>query len=133
VHRNLDGVCPGVRRHATWWSIGGWFIPVMGLFRPKQILNDMLACAVHESRQPWWAPVWWGMFLLASIVGNVDGRLFADADTFDEIRRSTTIDAVASAIFLAATPLAIILVRRVTEAMEAKRGSIPADAVPVAS
>ena len=73
------------------------------------------------------------MFLLASIVGNVNGRLFADADTFDEIRRSTTIDAVASAIFLAATPLAIILVRRVTEAMEAKRGSIPADAVPVAS
>ena len=53
--------------------------------------------------------------------------------TSSEIRRSTTIDAVASAIFLAATPLAIILVRRVTEAMEAKRGSIPADAVPVAS
>lgn len=41
AYRNLPAL--GVRRlrHQTWWAIGGWFIPILWLFRPKEIVNDV--------------------------------------------------------------------------------------------
>jgi hypothetical protein len=126
MYRSLDSLCPGARRYATWWSIGGWFIPIMSLFRPKQMLNDMVRCAYGAQTAPWWASVWWGMFVFASIAGNIDGRVSINAETIDEIQASTTFDIFATAIYVATAPLAIIVVRRLTEAMEAKRHAVVA-------
>ena len=127
VHRSLDDLSPGVRRHATWWSIGGWFVPIWSLFRPKQILDDMLVCAHGEGRaHPWWAPTWWGLWLLGSLGGNIAGQAFFNADTVEALRSATVVDAVASAILVAGGVVAIIVVRQVTEAIELKRRSVDA-------
>jgi hypothetical protein len=132
VHRSLDAMCPGVRRHDTWWSIGGWFIPIMTLFRPKQILDDMLVCANGEgSRRPWWAPTWWGLWLVGSLAGNGAGQAFFGADTLEALHTATVVDAVASAVLVAGGVVAIVVVRRLTEMVELKRGEVAARAAIV--
>ena len=47
VYRNLAplGTSP---RFRPGWAIGGWFVPVLNLWRPKQILNDV--CAHDRAR-----------------------------------------------------------------------------------
>ncbi len=124
AHRNLDALCPGVRRHETWWSITSWIIPIMGLFRPKQIHNDMLACALGERKRHWWASWWWILFLVGSFVANVAARRFSDANTLELARSSTIVHATSGCILIAGAFLAIIVVRRTTDAMETKRREV---------
>jgi len=133
AHRSLDGLCSGVRRHATWWSIGGWFIPIWWFFRPSRSSNDMLRCHDDDLLQPWWAPAWWVMWLISSIGGNVVTQLLLEADTSDELRTATIIDAVTNAVFVVSAVLAIIVVRSVTAELDDKRRSLQSrlDATPL--
>jgi len=127
IHRGLDSLSPGVRRHATWWSIGGWFIPIMGLFRPKQILDDMLACANgRDSAAPWWAGTWWGLWIAGSLIVNLSSRLSSGADTVDALRGATIADAVGIALFVGAGIVAVTVVKEVTEAIQRKYGEVHA-------
>jgi len=130
AHRDLDALCPGVRRHDTWWSIGGWFIPIMNLFRPKQIFNDMLACVGYDERQPWWGPVWWGLFLLSGFLGNIVGRSFLNADTVEQLRTATIVDAATSAVYLVGAAVAIVMVQRLTAALQAKQAAVASQPPP---
>jgi hypothetical protein len=133
LHRSLDDIRPGVRRHATWWSIGGWFIPIMNLFRPKQILDDMIRCSDRDAlTQPWWAPTWWGLWLIGSFGGNIAGRAFFNADTLDALHSATIVDAVSSAILAAGGVVAIVLVRELTSAIESTRAGAATTAAPAA-
>lgn len=127
IHRGLDKLSPGVRRYDTWWSIGGWFIPIWGLFRPKQILDDMLAAANgRDTAHPWWAPTWWALWIIGSFGGNVAGRAFFNADTLDALRGATIADAVSSAILVAGGAVAIVVVRQLTEAIQRKEREVQA-------
>jgi hypothetical protein len=133
VHRNLDALCPGLRRHATSWSIGGWFVPVLAFFRPKQILNDMLDCTHGAGTRPWWAATWWGVWIIGSLVSNLVGRAFFDADTIQSFRDATSADAVASLILIVAAALGVIVIRQVSGAMERKHAVATVPAVPEAT
>lgn len=126
AHRNLDALSPGVRRHATWWSIGGWFIPIMGLFRPLQILNDLLTGAGFGKQKPWWASTWWALFLTGAVFSSVGSSLIADADTVAQVRTGAILDAVVSAVLVAAGLVALIVVRETTAALEDARRALPA-------
>jgi hypothetical protein len=41
AYSNLAVLGPGEQRWSTGWSVGSWFIPILNLFRPKQIANDI--------------------------------------------------------------------------------------------
>ena len=71
-------------RFATWWSIGGWFIPIWSFFRPKQIANDLWRANEPDGpanrnlesvtggvpRLFFW---WWACFLASSWLGSRSG------------------------------------------------------------
>ena len=40
AYGNLDAL-HARRRYGKGWSIGAWFVPILNLFRPKQIANDI--------------------------------------------------------------------------------------------
>lgn len=40
-HRAYSNLDAGDRRYGTGWAIGGWFVPILSLWRPKQIANDL--------------------------------------------------------------------------------------------
>src|SRR5687768_6520564 len=66
AYRNLDLVAPGERRYSAGWAIGSWFVPIMALFRPKQMINDIWRAGGrdYEHAQPGFLLLgWWVLWL----------------------------------------------------------------------
>ena len=59
AYSNLAVLGPGEQRWSTGWSVGYWFIPILNLFRPKQIANDIWrgsdGSAIPAIFNWWWA------------------------------------------------------------------------------
>ena len=52
AYNNVDAVAPGARRYDGGWAIGSWFVPILNLFRPKQIINDIWRAATGSPTRP---------------------------------------------------------------------------------
>ena len=71
VYKNVRGLGADELRYDGGWAIGGWFVPILAWWRPKEIVNDTWrasdpALGVHARRYDWeGAPVpgvflaWW--------------------------------------------------------------------------
>jgi hypothetical protein len=130
----------GTVRHPGW-VVWGWIVPIMSLFRPKQIVNDVHAATefpghpVTPSREVvnWW----WGTWI-ASFIAAGGARPFG-TNTLREYRTADYIDIVGQSATIAAALLAIRVVRGIDEGLTARLSSAvdaqpempppPADAV----
>lgn len=126
--RGLSGV-----RWSASWAVGWWFIPIMNLFRPYQVMSALWRASREPSDAPGstaWAVRgtsamvgwWWALYLGASILTalfssvrgdpTIDFETWLGADLFLIVGFGTQI---------AAGALAIQLVRRVTAMQERMR------------
>ena len=46
--------------HSPGWAVGGWFVPILSLFYPYQVIRDLLP-ADHPKRGR--VGLWWGLYL----------------------------------------------------------------------
>ena len=97
-------------RFTSKWAAGWYFIPVANLWKPYQAMSEIW----RASRSPGtWAtdrvgallPLWWGLFLVDNIVGNLAGRLMLTAS---DIETSMLASAVALASDLVSIPAAVV-------------------------
>jgi hypothetical protein len=86
AYSNLPALTGHSRRFGRGWAIGAWFVPILSLWRPKQIGNDIWRAGDPEARDNagWTSlPVgqlvnwWWAIYLLSSFVGGVAGALLS--------------------------------------------------------
>ncbi len=93
AYSNLQAL-GGELRFKTGWAIGAWFVPILNLWRPKQIANDIWrgsdpsvrSAHLHVSKTAV-TPLlgfWWGAWIIASFVGNVAGRGWWSSATAEE-------------------------------------------------
>lgn len=67
-----------VLEHGSGWAIGGWFVPVLNLWRPFQMVTDVRRGATGSSsvdiprRQGWW----WGTWVVSCALAVVDNVLY---------------------------------------------------------
>ena len=66
AYSNLTLLGPGEQRWSAGWSVGSWFIPILNLFRPKQIANDIWRGS-DGSTVPAVFHWWWAFFLLGGL------------------------------------------------------------------
>ena len=60
---NLAVLGPSEQRWSTGWAVGSWFIPILNLFRPKQIANDIWRGS-DGSSIPSVFTTWWAFWIL---------------------------------------------------------------------
>jgi hypothetical protein len=86
AYSNLPGLTGHSRRFGRGWSIGAWFVPILSLWRPKQIGNDIWRGGDPKARgnERWMSlPVsplvhwWWAVYLLTSFIGGIAGALLS--------------------------------------------------------
>lgn len=121
AYRNVDSL--GIRRFGTGWAIGGWFVPILSLYRPKQIANDLWAAGAadaDDARPPVLLAVWWLGYLVVTQLGAIALRVFLSDDTTAGLRTSTTLNLVADVLDIAVALLAIVVARRITARLEAR-------------
>jgi Domain of unknown function (DUF4328) len=124
VRWNAELFCRARHRHGRGWVIGSWFCPIVNLWFPKQIVDDVIAAS--DRRTPaqtehlrgipgtglvwaWWL-TWVGSLLLDGLVTSGVGRL--DVDGWLLVAGLSTASAVA---YCVAAVLAIQVIGRVNE------------------
>jgi hypothetical protein len=113
----IDGL-----RFRRWWAIGGWFIPIFALFRPKQVVNDVWRGSDPERPDrgqpswevgpvPWWWMVWWLCFIMSNLFAQFSLLLGTPGVTAEELRTSSLALVVSDSLSVVAGVLAILIVR----------------------
>ncbi|MFC8533629.1 DUF4328 domain-containing protein [Streptomyces sp. NPDC057249] len=132
VRLNAEVFDPSAHPMRPGWAIGGWFIPLGNLWLPYRVASGVWTASAPIGT-PGGRPAaprgplnaWWAVFVADQLVSRGTGRLYADAETGDEIIRGLDLVAATDALDLAAAVLAILFVRRLT-AMQSERANLGA-------
>lgn len=116
-------------KHRSGWAIGGWFVPILALWRPYQMVSDVRAGTtgvrdVGGSLIQMW---WWAGLIATSIAASVSSSLYgsaadaSDEEYADALARAASWERYDSVITIVAAVLAILVVRQITTlVMDAK-------------
>ena len=76
LYRNVAPL-GGETRFKPGWAVGGWFVPLLNLVRPKQVLDDAWREGMVDSRDldqvdkpPPFMEFWWALFVIAPFAAS---------------------------------------------------------------
>jgi hypothetical protein len=118
---------------AAGWA---WFIPILSLWRPKQVVNDLWRSADPDLAYPtpgrdWTAAKvpalmqwWWGLWLVGGLAWRVSGQ--GRDDSLDSFRDADNADIFGNVLMIVAAILAMAVVRRVTARQDERAAALTA-------
>jgi uncharacterized protein DUF4328 len=107
-------------RFTPGWAVGYWFIPIMNLFRPKQILDELWRATspTGTDEKTWLTTLWLLAFLGAALTTRI--ALAAGTDTFSDLKFTNSWEMVSAFADIAAAAFAYRLVSTLTARQEAR-------------
>jgi|GEM_PF-2036203 len=84
AHANLTPLGAARLEYSPGWAVGSFFVPILNLFRPYQIVREIWKASQPAYLRPieWQqAPVssmlltWWLLWIITNVVGNISGRI----------------------------------------------------------
>ena len=139
AYTNLHALGMEPLRFRAGWAVGGWFVPILNLVRPKQIMDDIWRGsdpaapasnhgAWHRAPIPALLQLWWALFLVSWLVDRllVGSALFYEPTA--QARRNTFVDnAAIRAVEVLLGIVAVLVVRQVTRRQEARAAGLAGD------
>jgi len=114
---NLHSLVPNLT-YTEGWAAGSWFVPVIGFFRPYQIMvelyNKTIARLVerklieNQSFDFTFVKVWWALWIIVSIIGRLVYKYISEAETLDKFIDCTIFSMVESILYI---PLSLITIK----------------------
>jgi hypothetical protein len=126
VRWNAEMFCRGQHRFTRGWVLGSWICPVVNLWYPKWVVDDIVAAS--DPRTPpqtldlrpipgtplVWA--WWLTWVVGLVLDNVAQRSVLDgAPKVGELLTDAVMSTVSAVSTTAAAVLAILIIQRVNE------------------
>jgi hypothetical protein len=119
-------------RYGPGWAIGGWFVPILNIWRPKQIANDIYRASTPglPPATKFWEtqPVstllgwWWGLYLVSGLGGRFAFSVHSDnfqaqsaVQAIRDEKDALVFACIATAVSIAGAIVAIKLVLDLTE------------------
>jgi hypothetical protein len=131
AHRNLPSLGARDLRFTPGWAVGWFFIPIMNLFRPYQVMREVWAESdpAALTPDPWsgdpspprgsslvgW---WWGLYLIMEFVNQAAFRASIRAETPEASLAAEWVSMVGDLITFPAAIVAIRLVQIITRNQE---------------
>ncbi len=104
------------------WAAGSWFLPIISLFRPYQIMKEMyqetarliskkdfLQTYQLSSRFLGW---WWGLWIICSMLGQFSFRYSMKAESVEQLLTVNIVDLISNMIGI---PLALLAIKVVKD------------------
>lgn len=112
--------------HGPGWAIGGWFVPILSLFRPYQIAREIWSASGPASPDDEPAlqagsPIlvaWWTAWIADNILGQITFRVSMNVETPSGLSTATQLQIVNDALMCVAAILALLVVRAITRRQE---------------
>ncbi|ROQ66601.1 uncharacterized protein DUF4328 [Streptomyces sp. 840.1] len=112
------------------WAIGGWFVPVAGLWLPRRIAGGIWTASAQTNTDGTWrqvshAPInqWWGAWVATLLFGRIASQRYDQAEQPQEIMDAASMMMVSDLLDIAAAILAIRFVRELTR-MQGERAAL---------
>lgn len=102
------------------WAVGWYFVPIALLLKPFQALKETWQASASPAAwrsidTPPLLRLWWALWLVSSILGNLSFRLQLEAKTLDMVLASDGIDLAVAALGIPLNLVFIRIVRRVSD------------------
>lgn len=129
IRKNADYIGITGLRFSTVGVVGWWFVPIMNIFRPYQVMKEMWQSNYRSvNEQPDWRDStvsgllgwWWGLFLVGEWISGIALRIYLRNDDIDSLIVGDWLDIGSSMLLMVAAALAIALVREITAFQESK-------------
>jgi hypothetical protein len=111
--------------HTEGWAAGSWFVPVVNLYRPYQIMKEMYQETMElltkkgigfnhtfSTNALGW---WWTLWIISKIIGQFIFRYSLKAESIDELTVSTFASMIINIIGI---PLALITVKVIKDYLD---------------
>jgi len=135
VRWNAEMFCRGEHRSTRGWVLGSWICPVVNLWYPKQVVDDIVAASdprtpphttplrgIPGTRLVW---AWWLTWVVGLVSRYVVQRGVLAAETeLDQLRTNVLLSVVSAPATTAAAVLAVILIARIDE-LQTRRPWVP--------
>ncbi|MGP3953711.1 protein kinase domain-containing protein [Streptomyces sp. 7N604] len=127
---NTELIAPGRQRFSRGWAVGSWFTPIVQLWFPKQMANDIWSAVVpsHPVPGPYGGPAavpsrsllswWWGMYCTMFVTGFLATLVEIAATTNDDYKAATAWTILFDFAALMAGILALAVIQRLTSLQE---------------
>ncbi|WP_328331559.1 DUF4328 domain-containing protein [Kribbella sp. NBC_00382] len=126
VRWNAEMFCRGEHRFTRGWVLGSWICPVVNLWYPKQVVDDIVAASdprtptgieslrgIPGTRLVW---AWWLTWVVGLVLDNVAQRsVLNGAPQLSELRTNAVMSGISAISTTAAAVLAVMLVQRINE------------------
>lgn len=104
--------------HSEGWAAGAWFVPILNLFRPYQIMKELYnetkdllvknGLNISENFSTSILGWWWTLWIINNFLGQFVSRYSMRAETIDELTTMTIASMVSNIVGI---PLALITVK----------------------
>ncbi len=138
-YRNLVELDTENMRFTPGWAVGYWFIPILNLWRPKQILDDLWrgtdaradtgAGAWRSLPSTGLVATWWALDILAGVTSYAASRW--PTSTFADLQHRNSALIVGHLLQIAAGACLFVLVGLLTAREDARAAARNAAATPV--
>jgi len=117
AYKNIQGFGAEGLRFSPGWAVGYYFIPILSLIRPVQVMSEIWRASDDPRNWPrrpgsWVIVSWWTLFLIYTGVTQVSLEIALQASTNDQWTLAAVL-AIAGDLF--SIPLSIAALRLVTE------------------
>lgn len=123
----LHAVHGTASRHGRGWTIGGWLVPIVNLWIPKQLMDDFWRHTGTSAPRGLKEPVspllhvWWAAWLVGGVLQQVSGALEPGDESSWHAFYAITV--ISDAIWAAAAVLAAVIVGRLVTRLSRLSGS----------
>lgn len=112
----LSGANPS---YTEGWAAGSWFVPILSLFRPFQIMREiwdgtqrMITHRLSVLHSNSFIGIWWGLYLVMSIYNNIVTRISWNAKELGEVTTATQLQLIGEVISWPAAIVTMVLISR---------------------
>ncbi|MEU4390978.1 DUF4328 domain-containing protein [Kribbella sp. NPDC023855] len=126
VRWNAEMFCRGEHRLSRGWVLGSWICPVVNLWYPKWVVDDIVAASdprtppqtenlrgIPGTRLVW---AWWLTWVVGLVLDNVGQRsVLVGEPPLSELRTNAVMSGISALSTTAAAVLAVMLIQRVNE------------------
>jgi hypothetical protein len=111
-----------VMHHTSGWAIGGWFVPVLNLWRPFQVVSDVRRGATGDAdagvsfRQGWWWGTWVALTVASGVVSALYRRVAAapvGPEYVDALGDAASWERLACGLSIVSALLAVLVVHEI--------------------
>lgn len=121
---NAEQICQAQHRRARGWIIGSWICPVVNLWFPFMIVDD-----VYRASRPTNVPdladlrsvpgdrvlgLWWTFWLAGAVLDRISVSIWDNAATVDSLHAAAVTETIGSLVTVGAAATVIMITRQIT-------------------